>query len=160
MLNYYNYGWDVNKAEAVPFKLFVAKHRITAIKQNYMVDPNYVLATVNSSITKRQAILGLIVGQTLYFTQVSLAQIRSAHNTNYTELSRQYLVNYWTNTISLREILEKAGAKIVSEKVYYENIFNSISEKFDTTEHKYNIDIDLSPESLEKDTIINLLRKE
>ena len=56
----------------------------------------------------------------------------------------EYLLDFYENTISLKDILEKSGAKIVNDK---ENI-----------DDEDNIDIDLSPEVLEKDSILNLLK--
>ena len=58
---------------------------------------------------------------------------------NYVGQTRKYLFGFYTNTISLNEVLRLAGAELVAEKE--------------------GADIDLSPETLEKDKIINLLRK-
>ncbi len=49
------------------------------------------------------------------------------------------MVNFYSNSITLREVLEKAGAKIVNTPMS-------------------KCDIDLSVETLEKDTILNLLQ--
>ncbi len=53
--------------------------------------------------------------------------------------SRNYLFDFYKNTIRLRDVLEKAGARLVSTNK--------------------RCDIDLSPEALEKDTILNLMVK-
>jgi hypothetical protein len=58
----------------------------------------------------------------------------------YVANSRKYLFHFYENAISLNEVLKKAGAKLVHDK-----------EK---------CDIDLSPEVISKDSIINLLKKE
>jgi len=84
--------------------------------------------------------LGLIVtspkGNKFYFSEADIGKDISARGSKYIQLSRKYLVDFYTNMISLNEILELAGAKIVREKK--------------------DLNIDLSPESLEKDTIIKL----
>ena len=55
----------------------------------------------------------------------------------YTEKTRQFLFDYNVNSITLNEILVRAEAILVDSKE--------------------DCELDLSPESLEKDTIINLL---
>jgi len=78
-------------------------------------------------------------GSKFYFTESSLGNSITSKNNDFIENSRKYLINSCINSINLKDILEDAGAKMVKEK-----------EK---------CDIDLSPENLEKDTIINLFIK-
>lgn len=139
-VNYFNY--EENKD--VPFKIIVAKEEPTSFKQNYMIDPNNLLSVAESTINQRQKILGLLVTTLkecrFYFTETYLGNSITSGNSDFAENSRQYLFDFYEDTINLRDVLENAGAKIVDEK-----------EKSD---------IDLSPEELQKDTILNLLHVE
>jgi len=141
MCNYYNYEENL----PVPFKIIVAEEQVSNLKNNYTVDPNNVVAISNSVIDVKQKALGLIVtttGETkFYFTEINLGDSITSRNNDYVEHSKNYLFNYYTNTISLNDILKKAGAVIV-DKLCKED------EK---------VDIDLTIERLEKDTILNLL---
>ncbi|KKM67244.1 hypothetical protein LCGC14_1473100, partial [marine sediment metagenome] len=136
-LNYYNY----NESVEVPYSIIVAKEKAGNFKKNYMVNPNNVKAIAKTKMTERQKILGLLVTTTkecrFYFSEVSVGRSITASDSEHAENSRKYLVNFYRNAISLNDLLIKAGAIIVQ----------------DEDEH----DIDLSPENLEKDSIIKLL---
>ena len=136
-VNYYNYREDVK----VPFKIIVAKEQTSNFKQNYMVNPNNVVSIANSKITEKQKILGLLITTSkecrFYFSEISIGKSITTGQTDYAENSRKYLFNFYQNTISLNDLLKRTGAIIV--------------QKID------KCDIDLSPENLEKDTIIKLL---
>lgn len=137
-LNYYNH----NPSIEVPFKIIVAKEKLTKMEMNYMVDINNVLSIAKTKTNKKQTILGLIVptttGNRFYFSETSIGNGITASNSDFMSNTRKYLINFYTNTIKLKSILEKAGAKIVKDVD--------------------KCDIDLSPENLEKDTILNLLK--
>ena len=113
------------------------------MKENYMVNPNNVVSIVNTKISEKQKILGLVITTSnecrFYFAETNLGNSISSSGNAFVENSRKYLFDFYSKTISLNDVLKEAGAKFVSDR-----------EK---------ADIDLSPETLEKDTIINLLRK-
>jgi len=136
-VNYYNF----NAGTEVPFNILVAKERTENFKMNYMVNPNNVLAITNSIINQKQKILGLVVttdkGSKFYFTETYLGRSITASNSEFVNHSRKYLVDFYHNTISLNDILRKAGASMVKDNE--------------------ECDVDLSPEKLEKDSILNLL---
>ncbi len=136
-LNYYNY----NESVEVPYSIIVAKERTSNLEMNYMVNPNNVRATAKTKMTERQKILGLLVTTTkecrFYFSEVSVGRSITASDNEHAENSRKYLVSFYKNAISLNDLLIKAGAVITQDKDEY--------------------DIDLSPENLEKDSIIKLL---
>ena len=138
-VNYYNYDEEID----VPFQIFVAKEQIANMKKNYTVNPNNVVAVANSTINKRQKLLGLIVTTTkecrFYFVEAYLGNSITARQTPFAENTRKYLFNFYENSIDLKYILKKAGAKL--------------------TEEKEECDINLSPEALEKDTILTLITK-
>ena len=135
-VNYYNYNKDVT----VPFKILVAKEHPSDFEENYMVNPNNVVSVAKTKIDKEQKILGLLVTSVdecrFYFSEINIGRSISSSGNKYTEQSKKYLFDFYTNTISLNGVLKLAGAEIITEKD--------------------NVDIDLSPESLEKDKIIKL----
>ena len=137
LVNYYNY----NKEIEVPFEIIVAKEKANDFGMNYMVNPNNVLSIAKSKINKRQNILGLLVTTDteckFYFAETSIGKSITSSGSAFVEHSRKYLFNFYKDMIILNYILEEAGAELVSDKE--------------------NCDIDLSPETLEKDSIINLL---
>lgn len=137
LVNYFNYDSSVE----VPFKIILAKEEISDFKEDYMVNPNNVVSIAKSNINQRQKILGLLVTTTnecrFYFSETYLGLSISSSNSEFVKNSRQYLFDFYKNAISLNDVLVKAGAKIVKKK-------------------DKGV-IDLSPENLEKDTILNLI---
>lgn len=138
-VNYYNFDAEVE----VPFKIIVAQEQVSNLEQNYMVNPDNLKAVSNSKINQREKILGLLVTTVeecrFYFTETYVGCSITASDSEYSEHSRKYLFAFYENAIGLRDVLIKAGAKMV--------------EKEDES------DINLSPEELEKDSILSLLLK-
>jgi len=137
-VNYYNYQKDTE----VPFSIIVAKEQASNFKKNYMVNPNNVKTIAKTKITEKQKVLGLLITTTnecrFYFSETNLGKSITSYGTDYAENSRKYFVQFYKNTISLNDLLIKAGAIIIQEKD--------------------DCDIDLSPETIEKDSIIKLLK--
>jgi len=137
LVNYFNF----NKEIKVPFKILMAKEH--PVSKRFTVNPNNILCVAKSKVTMRQKILGLIVTSPdeskFYFSEINIGRSITSSGNEYTKHSRKYLFNYYTNTISLNQVLEQAGAEIVRSKD--------------------NVDIDLSPENLEKDKIIMLFSR-
>ena len=138
LVNYFNYELNIE----VPFKIIVAKEKVSNFKNNYMVNPNNIITIAKSKINQKQKVLGLLVTTTnecrFYFAETYLGMSITSLSNEFIENARKYLFDFYRNTISLNDVLVKAGAKIVTNK-----------EK---------CDIDLSPENLEKDKIINLIK--
>lgn len=138
-VNYYNF----EEGTEVPYSIIVAKENTNDLKMNYMIDPNNVVATIKSKIDQRQKILGLLVVKKnesrYYFTEINLGRSITAcySEASHIEQSRKYLFSFYENAIMLKDILIGAGAEI--------------------TDDKEGCDIDLSLESLEKDSIVNLI---
>jgi hypothetical protein len=107
-----------------------------------MVDPNKIVASANICITKRQNILGLIANaqgeNRIYFAKVSIGTSITAKKNDHSTYAREYLINSLLNPLDLRTILNMAGAIVVDEK----------------PESDYH---DLSPEALDKTTLIDLV---
>jgi len=136
-LNYFNY----DEAIPVPFKIITAKKHLHSLKSNYMIDPNNVVAVTGSVIDQKAKVLGIISTTTkecrFYFSETYVGNSITSTDSVQSEQTKSYLVNFYKHSISFNKVLESAGAEIVKEK----------SDDV----------IDLSPESLGKDTILNLL---
>jgi hypothetical protein len=137
-VNYYNFS----KEDAVDCKILVAHEKPKNFKQNYMVDINNIVASANIKISKKQNIIGLVLSidgeNRIYFCNTSVGNsITSNANAQATHI-RKYLIGITKSSIDFRDILIKAGA----------NVCNEIPDD------DY---IDLSPEALDKSSILNLL---
>lgn len=139
-VNYYNQKHD--SKIAVPIEIITAKEEVKNLSRNYVVNPNNVIAIAKTKINQKQKILGLLVTTTdecrIYFAETHIGNSITSPTSETSENSRKFLFDFYGNTISLNEMLVKAGGKIVR--------------------NKDDCDIDLSPQSLEKDKIISLIR--
>jgi len=138
MVNYYNYNSDID----VPFKIMVAKNKTSRFQQNYMINPNNVLMTSDSKMDVHQKVLGILSTTEdecrFYFTEVNMGNsITSYGGHDYITNARKYMFNFYKNSIDFNELLLVSGAEFVDEVE--------------------DCDIDLSPENIKKDDIINLL---
>ncbi len=138
-LNYFNYDEDV----PVPYYTVVADEHPNTFGKNYMIDPNNIKCVTKSNINEKSKILGLVKvtkGECrFYFSETNLGKAISSRDDDQTALTRKYLSKYTQNMITLNDVLKSVGVKFVK---------------------KAGKDvIDLSPNSLESDTIINLLLK-
>ena len=127
-------------------KLFVGQEDSKVnLRNNYMVDPNKIIATANYELTKRDVILGLMVNvgdmNRFYFNEVSTGNKITSSCSDEANKARTYLIRSCQESISLNDILAQAGAVVVSE----------VPEEGEYT--------DLSPKNLTKDSIIGLLVK-
>jgi hypothetical protein len=136
-VNYFNFEEGVE----VPFKIITAQTELKKLSRNYMVDPNDIVSVAPTKINRKQDILGLVSITRdecrFYFAQTSMGNSITSYGSERAEHSRKYLANFYCDTIDFKDILEKAGANITASQ-----------EK---------CDIDLSPEKLEKDTLIKLV---
>lgn len=137
LLNYYNHCEDIE----VPFEILIAKQKDIHKTQNYTVDPNSIVCIVKSKIDKKQKMLGLLITTPdeckFYFSETYIGNSITSSTKDYVKNARQYLINFHTNMISFNDILKDSGAILV--------------------DNKEDCDIDLSPENIEKDTILSLL---
>jgi len=139
MANYFNFNEDIS----VPCKIIVAHEKTKKFGKNYMVNPNNIIASANIEINKKQSSLGLVMNvdgeNRVYFSGMSIGNsISSSYNEN-SERTRQYMISSFLNSLSLKEVLIMAGAVVVEEKP---------DDDF----------IDLSPEALDKLSIIKLIK--
>ena len=137
-INYFNFSESI----PVPFKILVAKERVSSnFERGYMVNPNNVIGIAKTKLDVKQKMLGLVITTAenikFYFNEAELGRGITSRGNQYTRHARKYLFDYASSTISLNDILVRAGAVLVDDND--------------------EADIDLSPEALEKDTIISLL---
>ena len=138
-MNFYNYRLK----SVCPFKIFVGQSDKSLVDRNYVIDPNNLVVLTNSVMDKKHKTLGIInvtdEHSRFYFMQSGLEQTISSWHTESAERARKFALNYYTDIITLNEVLELAGATVVSEMA--EDV------------------IDLSPEAVDKTTFIDLLSK-
>lgn len=138
-LNYYNFNSD----EPVPFKIVVGKESRDIMEKSHTIDPNNIVALSNSVIEVKQKTLGIIVADEestkFYFAETEFQKGISSRHTAAAEQARKYLLNYYTDSIVLNDVLALAGAEIVDGPT--------------------DGALDLSPEAVDKTTILDLLVK-
>ena len=124
--------------------MFVATDDKSNFGNGYMVDPNKILVREEYALNNAQSIVGLLMNvggaMRLYFSPASYGNannISSSYNKSSIKL-REYYIRSCQNSITLREILELAGATVI-------------------TEHDGSDDVaDLSPSVITKESIISL----
>lgn len=138
-LNFYNYRLK----SICPFKIFVGQSDKSLVDRKYVVDSNSLVVLTNSVMDKKHKALGIInvtdKHSRFYFMQSGLEQAISSQHTESAERARKFALNYYTDIITLNEVLELAGAKVVGEMA--EGV------------------VDLSPEAADKTAFIDLLSK-
>ncbi len=136
-VNYYDY-----RPIEVPYQIIVGKERSINRGENRMLDPNNIFAITDSIIKTKQKIIGLLVSEgndtRFYFAETSIGNTITSGLTEVAERSRKYLFNYYVNSIKLKDILVKAGAEFVK---------------------KEDCEIDLSPENINRNIFIDLLKE-
>ncbi len=139
-VNHFNYGGEI-----VPFFVFVGESTpLHELPRNFMIDPNAITCKAHSSMDRNQKILGLISivpGRVkFYFSETHVGNFRTMTVNDYTLHAFNYLSSFYTNPISLNDLLQKAGATIISNK-----------------EKQKDCDLDMSPGGISKETFVNLL---
>lgn len=137
MVNFYNF----NKGDEVDCRIIAAKEKVDNFGSNYMVDVSNIIMDATVNFNKKQNIIGLVAKvedkNRFYFSNVSVGNSISSGGKDYVTHVREFLFNSIKATIGLREVFKLAGAEFVSEPG--EGV------------------VDLSPEKLDKTTIINFL---
>lgn len=147
-LNFFNY-YDRDKDTEIPYKFYVGSQKTTKMENNFMIDPNNVICVIPKVLKEKQEMIGFVDNykgkSKYYFIGMGSGKDRTVNpNGTREEQIFNYLLSKTRNSIKFNQILEAAGAII----------YNS---KEDIIAKEIEIDINLSPEDLEKDTIINLL---
>ena len=136
-LNYFNFS----SANPVPYKIVVAHDDSKKFEgRHHVINPNKVISSVSAKIDEQQKIIGIITATEeetrFYFAETGFGKAITSNNNERTTMAREYLLNMYSDAISLNDLLAKAGAEFVED----------VAEA----------DIDLTPESVERDTILKL----
>lgn len=132
--------------DTVPFEFVIAKanNKQSDFKNNYVIDPNNIVLTLPMEVDARdsQKVIGFIkIADNIrfYLSDYSNGTTRSSRMDEVQELSFDYLNAYSNTQLKLNDILREAGANVI------------IKKEDDA--------IDLSPEAITKDSLIELLIK-
>lgn len=140
IVNYFNFMEN----NPVPCKIIVAQEKPGRFGNNYMVDVNNIVAQASISITRKQDVLALIINvdreSRVYFANISIGKSITSSDSKPALATREFLTSSLVNSIELRDVLLMAGAKVVDKK---------------PKGGKY---IDLSPEAIDKTTIIDVIQ--
>jgi len=135
--NFFNYRAGC----CIPYRTVIAEENIKDLEKNYLINPNNIVMNVDSIIKDKQKVVGIIIvnkNETrYYFAETVMGESISCFNNKNVVQTRKYLIDFYTNSINLNDVLKQAGAKLVTDKK--------------------KCDIDLSPEMLDKTTIIDLI---
>jgi hypothetical protein len=135
-LNHYNRNMY---SDEVPFTIIIGKASSKA--KSHIVDLNNVDITIKSSLCTKNNILGVVHNNMFTVFQSSVGGARTASNNKVSELTRNYLANSACNSsIKLVDAFKDAGGNVVHE----------VPDDVDY--------VDLSPESINKTTILELLQ--
>ena len=125
----------------VPFKIVVGDTLPVGFGNNYMLDPNEIVASALTQIKDKEKALGIVIVKDgicrFYFNETGLSNKISSRTDNITKLARDYMVKSATNNLTLTGLLQAAGA------IFVDKVDKDV--------------IDLSPTSVTKDTFISLL---
>lgn len=150
LLNFFN--GSAHLKDFCDYKFIIAKSKESSIKKNYVVDPNKILLSLNDKIkgNEKQKFIGLFEskknGNRLYIFSSNIGNAITSMNNTTTDGMKEFIANKYKNAIMLKQLLKDCGA----------NVFSEIPKDEDGLEIDI-IDLNLSPEVLEKDTIVNLL---
>jgi hypothetical protein len=137
-VNYFNF-----RDSGVACKLIIASESVKNLAHNYMVNVNNIVASTNIYLSKKQNLLGMIIGvdgeNRFYFSNTSIGNSITTRNNEVSMKVNKFMENSCQNIVEFSDVLVKAGATVVSERP-------------DDGEY-----IDLSPEMLDKTTFLKLL---
>jgi hypothetical protein len=139
-VNHFNHAGEI-----VPFSVFVGESNpIRELPRDYVMDPNTTICIVQTKMDRAQKIIGLVSvtpGRVrFHFSETHIGKSRSMGINDYTMHAYNYLTSFYANPISLNDVLQKAGAAIVSDKA-----------------ERGACDLDLSPEAITRETFVQLL---
>ena len=143
-VNFFNFGSGYDDENSVEAKIIVANEKPDSFNKNYMINVSNIVASSLVNINKKQTMLGLVISidgeNRFYFSSTGIGNSISSRNDDLAKQALDYLLASCVNTIGLDSVLSIAGANVVREK---------------PEEGEY---LDLSPEALDKTTIIKLLQ--
>ena len=142
MVNLNNYTQNKN---AVPFKIFLGGVEQDKIDRKYLINSHEISLCLENEISAREMFLGFIIsdengGKKFYFSSGSMSDRIVAQSDENSKKMISALKTSYESCLSLKEILEKAGA---------------VFEKSDDEEW----DINLNPAEVTKDIFLEMFAK-
>lgn len=120
------------------FKIIVG--RGDGIDKDYMMNPNNLFVEVKVQSVQKQSIIGMLIPegkrQSFVLMNIGSGQVRVSGRSEHDTVARVALTQEWGMPLSLNELVVEFGAKLVKDRE--------------------DADIDLSLDSLERDTFIKL----
>lgn len=158
----------------IPFELILASEKNIKLETNYTINPNKVIISVPCLFEVNngdnfKTTLGLIKinkdNLEFYFNKYDMGSSIITSRTNVNKITYDYLDNYSNTQLTLRQLLEDSlieicnepytekleEVKITNEEGIEETLYKKVKEK---------VDYDLSLNSLDKNSIINMLTEE
>lgn len=169
-----NYGYGAflvtlnmytSNSEDVPFEFVIAKanKEQPTMRCYYALDPNNILEKIDMVIknTERQKVLGFIaIGDTVrfYFNDFSAgASFCTSRRDNVTMGAFDYLQAYSKTQLKLNDLLKESGAFVVDTPTIKKVVVKEENGERTVEETEENVDVNLSLESISKETIISML---
>ena len=119
------------------FKIIIGN--ASKVSKNYMFNPNELVLEVETETKSRQQIVGITIptdkGLDFILINTGFGNISVSGNSSHSENARNALYYQFSKPVSFRRLLIDAGAEIVADSEF---------------------DIDLMPQNLQKDSLINL----
>lgn len=145
---------NVSGYETIPCKLFIATEKPENFDRNYTVNPNNIVCSTTIELDKKMSTLGVLTTQNdnniLYFTKVTTGNTNISKNDDRTSMARKYFIKKCESLLKLNDILcRNEHCLVVNEKLSDDEILKLNERGFEF--------VDLSPENISKDTIINLI---
>lgn len=139
-INYFNH----NDKVPVSFTVFVGRVHLQMLPRDYIIDPNSIICKARTRMDKKQKIIGLIAirdnSVRFHFCETQIGESRTMSRSDYMMHALGYLVSFYSNPITLNDLIVKAGAIVVDKK-----------------DDLGNDGIDLSPDAISKETFLNIL---
>lgn len=97
------------------FRFFIAKEKITNLSRGYMVNPNNILATIESEMDSSEKTIGVITGNEFILAQFRTGKGRVSRS-SVTDLYTDYALRTLDCYIHLESLLVEAGFTITDEE--------------------------------------------
>lgn len=152
-----------SNSEDVPFEFVIAKaDNKPAFKSYHVLNPNNILAKIDmvSKVNSAQMIAGFIaIGDTIrfYFNDFSNGNSCTSSQNDIMTNTFDYLQSYNKTQLKLNDLLKDAGAIIVDKPTIEVKVIKEQDGEKTIEIVEEQVDIDLSPNVITKESIIKLL---
>lgn len=132
----------------VPYEIVIANEKTDKMDKGYMVDPNNIVLKLENKIDTKSSVIGLMISyndsmKSFFLTNDKVAGGNVSAPTERGNKVRKYMTNHYQSMLTLDSLL-----------IDMDNV-NIISEYTDEITEE-DVDMDLSPENIDKTTFIDL----